>query len=674
MPFQRKDVHWTKGTGLTLFGLGLLVTAAFAALFVYKPTFLVHLNFKVYDTLLRSTHSHQTTTIPIIVDIDEQSLKKFGQWPWPRYLVARLLDVIRELGAASIAMDMVFAERDRTSLGVLKAELERDLGISIPCVSGSSPFADNDAILADALAKGPFVLGYEFAFGSGASGSAEELAHPVKVTLLNDSGAPRNTPVLLEAPDVLGNLKQLAMAARASGFFNLTPDLDSITRRVPLLMAHQGRIYPSLALAALLVTQSSRNLTLKTQSSGEQILSFDGRSIPLDGNGRLLIHFRGPRKSFPYVSAADILNNQVPKGAFEGKIVFVGSSATGLKEFRPTPLDPVFPGVEIHATLVDNILKGDCFSRSPWMTGLELLLILTLGISSTLLFIRLRALWSFVFIVICSIGIWEGAEMAFRNYGIFISPLYPLMVLGGQFSLLNLMKYWREERKARYRQKQISMAQAFTIQCLASLVETRDAETGGHIMRTQQYVKALCEHLVSHPKFRDQLTPEVIELLYKATPLHDIGKVGMRDGILRKRGKLTEEEFEQMKKHTIYGRDVIINAQERLGPYEFGNLFLEYAKDVIYTHHEKWDGSGYPQGLKGEDIPISGRLMALADVYDALISGRVYKEGYSHEKAVQMIVKGRGGHFDPDIVDAFLQVEATFKRIALEFIDTRSEE
>jgi putative two-component system response regulator len=192
-------------------------------------------------------------------------------------------------------------------------------------------------------------------------------------------------------------------------------------------------------------------------------------------------------------------------------------------------------------------------------------------------------------------------------------------------------------------------------------------------MRTQQYVKTLCEYLATQPKFRDQLTPEVIDLLYKATPLHDIGKVAMPDHVLLKSGELSAEEFEEMKKHTTYGRDAITTAQERHGPHECGNLFLDYAMEVIYSHHEKWDGSVYPQGLKGEKIPISGRLMALADVYDALISERVYKDAFAHEKAVYIIVAGKGTHFDPDVVDAFLQVEATFERMASEFADPQSE-
>jgi adenylate cyclase len=147
----------------------------------------------------------------------------------------------------------------------------------------------------------------------------------------------------------------------------------------------------------------------------------------------LLIHYRGARSSFPYVSAADVLNGLSPKGVFEDKIVFIGSSATGLKEFWPTPLAPVLPGVEIHATGIDNILKGDYLLRPPWTAGLELLLTVALGISSAVVFIRCRALWSLLFIVVCSIGVWKGAEAIFRDQGVFVSPLYPLMVLGTSF-------------------------------------------------------------------------------------------------------------------------------------------------------------------------------------------------------------------------------------------------
>ena len=221
----------------------------------------------------------------------------------------------------------------------------------------------------------------------------------------------------------------------------------------------------------------------------------------------------------------------------------------------------------------------------------------------------------------------------------------------------------------RERTRELLLTQDATILSLASLAETRDNETGMHIMRTQRYVKALCEVLKDHPRFKDFLYADTIELLYKSAPLHDIGKVGISDAILQKPGKLTAEEFEIMKKHTLYGREALLQAEEMLG----SNSFLKLAGEIAYTHHEKWDGSGYPEGLAGDAIPVSGRLMALADVYDALISRRVYKEAFSHEKTGGIIIDGKGKHFDPDIVDAFVAAEENFRQIATQYADENTE-
>jgi len=179
-------------------------------------------------------------------------------------------------------------------------------------------------------------------------------------------------------------------------------------------------------------------------------------------------------------------------------------------------------------------------------------------------------------------------------------------------------------------------------------------------------VKVLAEHLQTHSRFRDYLdSPDTIDLLYRSAPLHDIGKVGIPDHILLKPGKLTAEEFEMMKTHTTNGGDSLRQAEEELGE----NSFLHCAREIAYHHHEKWDGSGYPFGLVGEEIPISARLMALADVYDALICKRVYKDAMSHDKARSIILEGKGRHFDPDIADAFLLLENKFQSIAEEYID-----
>ena len=220
------------------------------------------------------------------------------------------------------------------------------------------------------------------------------------------------------------------------------------------------------------------------------------------------------------------------------------------------------------------------------------------------------------------------------------------------------------------RTRELQLTQDVTILSLASLAETRDPETGAHILRTQRYVQILAEHLKDHSRFSKLLKPDIIELLFKSAPLHDIGKVGVKDAILLKPGKLTDEEFEEMKKHAAYGQDSLLKAEKILG----SSSFLRLAREIAYTHHEKWDGSGYPRGLKENDIPISGRLMALADVYDALISKRVYKKKFSHEKTREIIVEGKGKHFDPDIVDAFLKIENDFIKIAQEFVDFHDKE
>lgn len=222
------------------------------------------------------------------------------------------------------------------------------------------------------------------------------------------------------------------------------------------------------------------------------------------------------------------------------------------------------------------------------------------------------------------------------------------------------------EQKVQERTHQLSAIQDVTIAAMASLAETRDNETGNHIRRTQHYVKALAVELRDHPRFREALTPEVIELLFKSAPLHDIGKVGVPDAILLKPGRLTEDEFEIMKTHTTLGREAIEAAEAGL---DFEVSFLRFAKEIAYSHQEKWDGSGYPLGIGGDDIPTSARLMAVADVYDALISRRVYKDPIPHEAALEIIANGSGSHFDPDIVDAFLNIAREFQRIAQRFAD-----
>lgn len=222
------------------------------------------------------------------------------------------------------------------------------------------------------------------------------------------------------------------------------------------------------------------------------------------------------------------------------------------------------------------------------------------------------------------------------------------------------------EQEVARRTDEVKAIQEVTILALASLAETRDTATGNHLRRTQQYVRLLAQHLKGHPGFSEQLTDQKIAILYKSAPLHDIGKVGIPDRILLKKGELDPEEFAVMKTHTTIGRSAIENAERSLGT---SLEYLHIAKEIILHHQEKWDGSGYPEGLSGADISVYARLMSLADAYDALISRRVYREGLPHEKVVEIITAGRGNHFDPVVVDAFLTLQAEFQEIARQFAD-----
>jgi|GEM_PF-379491 len=221
------------------------------------------------------------------------------------------------------------------------------------------------------------------------------------------------------------------------------------------------------------------------------------------------------------------------------------------------------------------------------------------------------------------------------------------------------------KKKVQEKTRTIVETQDATILSLASLVESRDNETGNHVLRTKEYIRVLLDILKELPEFKDELYTEKIEEIYKSSPLHDIGKIAIADSILRKPGKLTRKEFDAMKQHTVIGASAIEKAARGIA----ATAFLDTAKEIILYHHEKWNGSGYPSGLKGREIPLSARIMTVADVYDALISKRVYKKALTHDEAVSIIQAASAKDFDPHVVEAFLEAADEFKKIARLFAD-----
>jgi response regulator RpfG family c-di-GMP phosphodiesterase len=257
---------------------------------------------------------------------------------------------------------------------------------------------------------------------------------------------------------------------------------------------------------------------------------------------------------------------------------------------------------------------------------------------------------------------WWGAAWLLSTQRLVVSPLLPTLSVVATFAVMTLARFMVERSRATRASHEKTAAQSLMIQTLLSLTEVRDAETGRHSRRTQQYARLLAEPLSTHPAFRDYLTSDRIDLLSRLAPLHDIGKVGVPDSVLNKPGPLTPDEVAEMRRHPELGRDVILRAEARVGVRD--DATLQMAKDIVYTHHEKWDGTGYPRGLCRTEIPVAGRIMALVDVYDAVHARSLYCPSLSHEDTVKLIERGRGTHFDPDVEDAFVRVSDAFEAVS----------
>ncbi|MEW5788086.1 MAG: HD domain-containing phosphohydrolase [Pseudomonadota bacterium] len=310
----------------------------------------------------------------------------------------------------------------------------------------------------------------------------------------------------------------------------------------------------------------------------------------------------------------------------------------------------------------------------PSRPDLVLLDVMMPGMDGYAVFTRLRADPATADIPVIFVTAMDSVDAELHGLGVgavdyITKPIVPDILLARVQNQLEL-KQARDrlrnqnewlEAEVRRRMRENDLIQLVSIRALAHLAETRDSETGNHILRTQGYVSLLGSLLGRHPRFSGVLNERHVELLARSAPLHDIGKVGIPDAILQKPGRLDAGEWEIMKTHAKLGTDAIALAErDAETPVEF----LALAKEIAHWHHEKWDGSGYPDGLAGADIPLSARMMALADVFDALISRRVYKAALPFETAKAMIAEGRGRHFDPDMTDVFLEHYDDFRAIA----------
>lgn len=426
---------------------GLVLNLVAIAAYLIHPSFVRSLNSKATDAILSLSTTKTASGSVMIVDIDDKSLAKYGQWPWPRYRLAKLLQKISEQEANSIGLDLILAEPDRTSPGNIQSTIAKELGYKID-ISGIPPeVADHDRYLADMLTKGPFVLGYEFLFKSGTHGACG--LHPLNTLWINSNNSALETSALFAAQGVVCNRKLFSDAVSYSGFLNATPDSDGILRRVPLLMRFGEQLFPSLALATIMQSGKTSQVRIEPQDNGLMNLVVGRTVIPIDRQGNVTINFNSIAGSVQSISAADLLDTKVSKTLFKDKIVLVGSSASGLGKIYRTSALMVNSDVELQALLLENLLTGQVAVRSGNFVFVEALAGLLAAILICISVIKMGILASGLIAATSIFSFWAVAAVFFQRTGMLFSPLLPSFLVVLNYTVITILKSWQNQQYAR---------------------------------------------------------------------------------------------------------------------------------------------------------------------------------------------------------------------------------
>lgn len=608
------------------------------------------LDYQIYDLIKPELNLDRSNSV-VVVEIDEKSLEIFGQWPWSRILVAKLAQEILLSKPAAFGMDVIFAEKDRTSLDEIKNFYKDSLNLELNTNKIPTLLLDNDKILASSLEAGNSVLAV-FASNIPRNKACNKLT-TIKSNLTFEN--------IDKIDDLICSYEPLNALAKANGFINARAFSDGVLRYTNLFFYYKNSLIPSFSVAMLM--QVDPNLTLlKDEKNRGLKVKFLEKEVKLNDEAKALNEIY-PKNKFKTFSASDVLLDRVDKSEFSGKFVLFGATALGLNDHFVSSGGKIRSGIFYHASLIENFLTNSLVSQPNFYKDLNFYLSVLVLVLLAFMIVRYGYLPSFFVFVLLTVTAFVSAEIKLKS-GVYISIGYiviPVFIIFLFFTLsMTFYSFWEKRSFL----KELEEAHSSAIDSMITVVEGKDRETGGHILRTREYVRVLAQYL--RKKGIYNFSPTFIKVLCQAVPLHDIGKVAIPDNILNKNGSLDEKEWEIMKKHVIYGKEIIQKAKMRSSG---KNLFLNAATNIAYTHHEKWDGSGYPQGLKGDEIPIEGRLMAIADVYDALTSKRVYKEKFNYEKAENMIINESGTHFDPILIKAFIDLKSEFRKIAQKYED-----
>lgn len=404
------------------FGLGLFVAAISISIYRFFPAYFDVFDHKLRDMLFKNRGSIETTGQVVIVDIDERSLKEVGQFPWKRNDVAKMVNNLSEAGVSAIGFDIMFSEPDKSSPHRVISEL------GIEDIVPVEKQINYDEVLASAVANSPTVLGYVFDITNNEIYKNKKAPDIAAEFIVNNKSDEEFLP---EATGVITNVPVIQNVASSSGFFNALPDKDGVIRLVPLAFSYNNQTYPSLALELIRMTFQEESYEINYDEYGEGVRSINilGIEIPTDNEGKIAVNFRGPERTFEYISAVDIIKGNFEPENLEGRIVLVGTSAAGLLDLKNTPFDSKFPGVEVHANVIDNILESDFIHIPVDVSGRDIVMIIAISILIVLAIGYSRAL-AFPFIIaIGAVLIIYGVNHFLFNKGLILSIFYPLFTL-----------------------------------------------------------------------------------------------------------------------------------------------------------------------------------------------------------------------------------------------------
>ena len=406
--------------------IGFFIGSIILFTYIARPLLFVWLDNKVYDTFLRMVPKPIPSDVAVIVDIDEKSLETFGQWPWSRYLLAVLAEKIANDEPASIALDILLAEPDRTSPLMIKKNLMRDFELNIDFEGLPDYLQDNDKLFADYISRMPVILGMYVNFKDNGT-MLKDYPEPLKYSVLAGLNSVEADNYIIKGSDISAPLKIFTDVAPV-GVINAVTDIDGVIRRIPAVIGvnaadNKTLLYPNLALQSVIYAYGNGNLIIKTGPDGIESLRVGNLTIPLEADGTLPVLFKGKNRTYKYISAIDILSDNYNPEDITGKMVFVGSSAPGLLDIRSIPLDEYYTGVEIHASAVDAMVTGNFISIPFWTPGLQAILILFVSMFGSAAAGRFSPYLSLPMSVLMLIGIWYGGYYAFMQ-GIFISPFF----------------------------------------------------------------------------------------------------------------------------------------------------------------------------------------------------------------------------------------------------------